>query len=490
MKKFGLYILIFVFLALPFVFYGCKNASAENLSSYAMQLSYDEKTHILKGNESVSYYNNSTEMLSAVYFHLYPNVYKLDGKNKIVSQSHIERAYPNGESEGNIEINYVKLQSDDVQYVIEGEGENLLKINLPDGLYPGQNVQIEIDFIVTLANINHRLGYGENTINFGNFYPIVCVYENGSFRKDAYSSNGDPFYSEIANYDVQLTYSSDYKLATGGDIISSENTQNLTITRVKALKMRDYSFVLSKNFKISSQRCGDVVVNYYGYVDDQNNGEALKTCIDCLSFFNKTFGDYPYNQLSVVKSNFVYGGMEYPGLVIISDEMSSREELNYVIIHEIAHQWWYGVVGSDQVYHAWQDEGLAEFSTLLFFKNCAEYGQNYNTMVNGALESYRLFERVYKNIKGETKFSMDRAIYNFETEPEYTQCTYTKGLLMFDALMQDIGEKKLVKGLKKYYKDYAFKNATPHDLIYCLSKGSGYDVEGYIKSWLDGKVVI
>ena len=482
--------MIFIFLSLPFLFYGC-GKEEYNLNTYNMTLKYDEKSQILFGSENVEYFNNSDNMFTSLFFHLYPNAYSTDRKKCIVSQTHMDEAYSNGVDSGFIDIKNVASQGKELEFDIEGDEENILKVDLTDELYPDEKVVLEINFEVKLANINHRLGVGENTINFGNFYPVSCVYENGNgFRKDVYCSNGDPFYSECANYNVELTYPSDFIIASSGEIVKEENYDNLTKIAVKSKKARDFSFVLSKKFKKAVQKLGEIDIVYCGYSEDENINECLLTCVDALKTFNQLFGDYPYSQLIISKSNFVYGGMEYPGLVIVSDDISDQNELNYVIVHEIAHQWWYAVVGSDQINHPWQDEGLAEFSTLLFFKNNTNYGEDYDKLIESATQSYRLFERVYKNITGQFDGRMDRSLYQFETEPEYTQLTYTKGVLMFDSIMHDIGEKKLEKGLKKYYKDYAFKIATPHDLIYCLSKGSGYNLDGYIKSWLDGKVVI
>lgn len=490
MKKFGIAILLFIFLALPFLFYGCKN-NGDIRTTYNMDLNFDEENYLLSGSEEVEYYNNSENAFEYLYFHLYPNAYRIDNKNKIVADNYLTKAYPNGESDGCIDIEYVKCANIELETEIEGENCNILKVVLPNDLYPDEKIILNIGFTVQLANTYHRLGYGQNTINFGNFYPIACVYENGKgFRKDLYTSNGDPFYSECSNYNVNITFPFEYQIATSGEIISNKNDENLKKISIKCEKMRDFSFILSKNFKIEKEIYQKIKINYFGYQEDDNTNECFKTCVDAVKTFSELFGEYPYGELSVAKSNFFYGGMEYPGLVLISDELKTQSEINYVIVHEIAHQWWYGVVGSDQINHAWQDEGLAEFSTLLFFKHNLEYGEDYSKLIESATQSYQLFEKVYKNVNGQVDTSMDRSLSQFATEPEYTQNTYTKGVLMFDAVMQSVGEKKLLKGFKKYYKDFSFLIATPENLIDCMNRGSGYNLESFIRSWLDGKVVI
>ena len=363
-----------------------------------------------------------------------------------------------------------------------------MQVSLSQFLNPNESVMLKIVFASYLPNINHRFGYGENTVNFGNFYPVLCVYEDG-FCEELYHYNGDPFYSEIANYDVTLKFPSEYKMASSGELISSENYDNLTKNRLKCEKIRDFSFILSKLFKKVSKNIDNTIVNYYGYCEDNNLDMCLQTCANSLQTFNRLFGDYPYSELSIAKSNFAYGGMEYSCFVIISDKIMGQDDIDYVIVHEIAHQWWYGVVGNDEYNHAWMDEGLTEFSSYLFFKENESYGKDYRQMIENANKNYKYFEKIYKNVTGSVDGRMDRPLDEFNTQPEYVQCTYTKGVLMFDSIMQNVGERKFLRALQDYYRNFRFKIAKPDDMINSFSKSTGRNLEGYIKSWIEGKVI-
>lgn len=489
-KKIFITSLLLFVLFLPMFLVGCAQ-NVTTLTNYTLNLTFDDSSYTLKGEEEICYYNNNDNMFTFLMFHLYPNAYRENAKNSIVNQTNLEKAYPNGESYGYIEINTVKVEDQETTFEVIGQDENILKIDLLCELYPEEKINIFIEFQVKLANINHRLGYGENTINFGNFYPIVCVYEEGEgFYQDLYHSNGDPFYSECSNYDVTLSYPSIYQIASTGDINKTETTNNLTKINIKSEKTRDFAFVLSEKFEKISQKLNNTTINYYGYKQDENLEESLKTCIDSVKTFNDLFGSYPYKTLNVVKSNFVYGGMEYPNLVLIGDDIAFQKDYNYVIVHEIAHQWWYGVVGNDEYNHAWQDEGLTEFSTMLFYKINKNYDENFENLVKNCLQSYKLFEKVYINITGEVDGRMDRPINEFATEPEYVQCTYTKGVLMYNSIMDTVGEKKFIKALKDYYNKFSYSIAKPEDMIASFNKSTGYNLEGFIYSWLNGKIVI
>lgn len=485
---FSLLTFIFIF---SFLINGGKNQNLK-LTNYSIQLSYNEETCVLSGNEKVEYVNNYDNMFQSLYFHLYPNAFREGAKNGVVSANNVNDAYPNGYSYGKIEILGVVYENgDNAIFEICGEDRNILFVKLLEDLYPEESVVLNITFETTLANINHRLGYGENTINLGNFYPIACVYESGKgFSQSLYHSNGDPFYSECANYDVELECSSTFQVASTGALKDFSIVENKSYSKISAEKVRDFCLVLSKKFAKVERVHQDVKVNYYGYENDANLQECLNISVDALKTFENLYGKYPYSQISIVKSNFVHGGMEYPNIVLISDKIYNQSDINYVIVHEIAHQWWYGLVGNDEYNHAWMDEGLAEYSTLLFYRENQTYGEDFAELTSSAIERYKLFEEVYNRVVGHVDGRMERPLCDFATEPEYVECTYTKGVIMFNSLREIVGEKKFISTLRNYFKEFIYKNASPPDLIACFVSSCGKNVEGFFDSWLNGRVFI
>lgn len=480
---------VFVFAA-AFLLGGCSPAKEPAQNTYTLNLSYDSDNQTLSAKQLVCYVNTSENAFSELYFHLYANAFATGRERSVVSLNKFPDAYYNGLSDGYISMESVEIEEEEADYKIEGKEENILCVTLPQLLYPDECVTIDMVYTVKLANINHRLGVGENTINFGNFYPIACVYEEGvGFSKNPYHSNGDPFYSECANYNVKIDYDQSFTLASSGDICSQSSENDRMHTTIEANNVRDFSFVLSERLVKVSEQAEGVEVNYYGYQQDENLKQNLQVAKDALIYFNETFGRYPYSQLSVVKASFLNGGMEYPNMVLVSDEVLAGD-FAYVIVHEVAHQWWYALVGNDQYNHAWMDEALAEYSTLLFFKNHPQYGEDFDEMIANAEKSYKTFVKVYTKVKGSVDGVMDKPLCEFETEPEYVQCTYTKGVLMMEGIKRTIGEKKLIKALKKYNNDFAYKTASPADFIANFIKVGGGDLEGYINSWLQDKIII
>ena len=487
MKK--ILFLFLICLILPFLVTGCSKEKV-SYSHYDISIEYNEEEHTANCKQVVNYVNNSNNTFEEIYFHLYPNAFREDAIKPLVSTANFEKAYPNGESYGEINIHNVTYEKIGLKFEIGGEDLNILMVNLPETLYPNESIKIKIEYDLKLPNINHRFGYGENTVNFANFYPIACVYEDGEgFVTDLYNSNGDPFYSDIANYEVSIRYNNKFVLANTGKVEEDRDNGEIRVVYIKADKVRDFCFVLSDKFQVVSEKVQGVEVNYY-YYDDENPKKYLQTSVKAMKTFINEFGEYPYSQVSVVKSNFCYGGMEYPNIVLISDAIDNEEEYKYVIVHELAHQWWYGLVGNNQYENAWVDEGLTEYSTALFYEKNSEYKLKYNTIIENATSSYKYFVEIYKRVYPDFDTSMNRKINEFNTEPEYIYLTYTKGMLMFDALRDYLGKSKFEKCLKFYYNEYRYKNVTAEELIECFSKKSRVNLESFFKSWILGKMVI
>ncbi len=476
------------------VFVGCKsskddlNQIGQSLSNYYMDINYNDDTKSLYAEQTLEYVNNSNALLKEVYFHLYVANFCAGAKNVPVDDIHNTQAYPNGESFATMNIIRVKLNDKDIMPQYEGEDNDLMRIDLVDALEPTTSVKIYIEYSVTLPNISHRFGYMDNNVNLANFYPVVCVYDNNGWSKNPYHANGDPFYSEMANYYVNFSCNSDLVCAFSGKAESTTD-KNTTYYTIQNTCVREFAVMLSKEFKTITKVDNNIRYNYY-YLNDDSPNKALQCAIDCINTFSEIYYPYPYSTYTVVQSNFVYGGMEYPMLSLISKEIDNYDDYLNVIVHETAHQWWYSLVGNDQYTNPWLDEALTEFSTLLFYDHNTGYNLTHENMINGMQENYNLFVSVYSDVLGSVDTSLTRNISQYPTSPEYTYCVYVKGTLMYDSLEQLIGKKQFVKAVQLYAKTYAYKIASPEDLIGCFEKSTKTNLENFFDCWLNDKVII
>lgn len=490
MKKIWI-LLITCFVA--FSLAGCKkqdnlSSLSANLSNYTIDIELDTYNKKAEVKQTVDYINSSTDALDEIKFHLYPQFFKQDCIDHVVSSTKLNDAFPNGMDYSNFEVTRVLVNKQESSVNYEGEYSDILRVDLNNSLLPEERVEISIEFNFTIPNCEHRFGYGNNTINLANFYPIACVYENGEFNTSPYNSNGDPFYSDMANYCVNICLDELYIVAgtgvkTAENIV--ENKKNLTF---EAELVRDFALVASNKFEVISEQVDNTLVEYY-YYNDENAQASLKSGVDSIKTFSKLFGAYPYKTLSIVKTDFIYGGMEYPNLIMISGDIENHDDYMNVIIHETAHQWWYGIVGNDEFKYPWLDEALTEYSTLLFYDHNKDYNFTHKELVDINKSNYSLFVSVYEEVLGSLDTSM-RAVNEYSTDPEYTYCTYVKGVLMYESLYQLIGEKAFTKGLQTYFENNKYTNAIPEDLILAFKNATNKDMHNFFSSWIEGKVVI
>lgn len=445
-------------------------------TDYKITAEYEDGT--LKGVCAVSYYNASADT-DAIEFNLYGNAYRQGATFRPVSAELNKNAYYAGESFGNMQISAVDGAK---EWKVCGRDENILQVTLPHTLKSGARAEIEIEYELKLAKVNHRTGITQKTVNLGNFYPAACARdENGAFIECEYYSDGDPFISDCADYMVEITVPEGYEIAASGTRTETESGAYYSLENA-----RDFCMVLSEEFTVLEAEADGIKVNCY-YTDGDGQ-KMLDAAVQALTCFNETFGRYEYPQFSVVQTGFAAGGMEYPALAMVSDELSG-DDMVYATVHETAHQWWYAMVGSDQLNCAWQDEGLTEYSTLYFFERHPEYGYTRTGIIRSATEAYRACYSVYGQLFGEADTTMNRHLKDFISDYEYVNIAYNKGLLLFDALRESLGDEKFFAALEDYFENYRGKIASYGEMCACFEK-TGTDVSGLFESFVEGKIVI
>lgn len=483
MKKFISVILIVCALSFCVTLSACAKDGGK-VTSYNITCTYEEETGTLSGIMNVDYYNNTDTEISDLKFNLYGNAFREDAEYYPISDTYKIRAYYAGESYGGMEIENVENCAG---WNIAGDDENILTVNLLTPIYPEENVVLTVHYTLTLARLNHRTGITANTVNLGNFYPVLCGRNTEGFVECNYYYCGDPFYSDIANYSVTINMPEKYTCASSGKLTDESLVNGRKQCTYTLNGARDFAMVLSEKFKVISENVDGVEVSYY-YVTDTNPQNSMAAAAESLKYFSDTFGKYAYPTLSVVQTGFCYGGMEYPALTMIAAGLDADNNI-YTIVHENAHQWWYAMVGSDQMNDAWQDEGLAEYSTLMFFESHPTYGFTRKGMINSATSYYRAFFTVFSQLNDVADTRMHRHLSEYASELEYNNVTYNKGMILFDMIRTSLGDEKFIGGLQKYFSENCGKIATPDDLIGCFIK-SGTDIEGLFASFLEGKILI
>ena len=484
MRKIGLALaLIITLLVLPLSI----SCSQTPKSCVSYQIECELEGEILHGKQTVTFINVTDNVINSLKFNLFGNAFRKGATFTPIAEQYKYRAYPSGVNYGEMVINQVRFQNRAQDFEIGGQDQNILIVPLENQLYPDESVSVQIDFTLQLARVISRTGINDKTINLGNFYPTLCGVDENGFYECEYYSTGDPFYSNVSDYTVQLKVDKDYLVASSGKLIEQNFQNNKAVLKYSVKRARSFAFVLSKNFEVITENHLGVTINYYYYADQSptQSVEVAKQSLDC---FTEKFGAYPFETYSVVQTRFLQGGMEYTALSMIADDL---EEQSYqeVIVHETAHQWWQVVVGNNEIEYGFLDEGLAEYSVVLFYEMHPEYNMTRQVMISSAEMTYKTFCSVSDKLFGGVNTVMLRSLKEFSSEYEYVNISYLKPCIMYDYLRTTIGEDRFFKGLKRYYQDYAFLNATPYDLVGAFER-VGAKTNGFFESFFNGKVVI
>jgi hypothetical protein len=308
------------------------------LASYTVDLTSDSTGFTWTGHQSITFTNLSPLDLSEVYLRLWDNWHGACPSTPVT-----------------------------VSNVTGGTPEALsvtctaMKITLPLPLSQNQSTAIGFDLSIVVPSGADRFGHDGNYTFIGNALPVLAVRDGSGWHLDPYTNNGESFYQLISNYDVTLTHPSTLLTPATGTSTETVNGAN-TITHATATNVREFAWAAGAFVKTTGTNTDGVTVNVYrtSAITDTQAASMMTTAKNSLAAHAARFGAYPYGEADVVLDpNFWFGGMEYPGFVL--DVISST-----ALAHELAHQWFYGIVGDDEYNSPWLDEGFTDYATDLY----------------------------------------------------------------------------------------------------------------------------
>lgn len=434
---------------------------------YSVDARLDTRRNSVSGSELFVYTNRSGVPLTEVVLRVYANDPGIAVAGSPVS------------------ISDARVEGRAAEYSLEG---SFLKLSIPGGLEPGKSTSFSFDFDEPVPQSDASgsggvYGYSDGTYSLGNFLPTVALCPGGTWDTRETPTDGDVCYYDCSDYFVSFEAPEGYMVAATGVETSRSGNTHLYV----AGSARDFEVQASRRYASASRRVGPTTVTSYFYRGDSRGGaKALDYGCDTLSQFGRHFGPYPYRRLNICEMPMEDYGMEFTGQVQIADwlyEDLSRnaEDLELTIAHEICHQWWALGVGSDSIGHPWQDESLTSFCEVL-----------YTGWQHGPAEAEKLLEDElvggYEEMREDdvAEAAVDLPVSGF-VEDEYTLAVYTKGAILFDELSGLIGDQRLEEGLRDYYMDHLFLNATREDMQAAFSSRSDglADVNALFKRWLD-----
>jgi hypothetical protein len=245
--------------------------------------------------------------------------------------------------------------------------------------------------------------------------------------------------------------------------------------------VRDFHIAISDRYEVVSGSVGDTAINSYYWPEHQACGlEILHFAEHALGLYSELFGPYPFNELDLVEADLWPWGIEWPGFILVGEPLySNPEEVcgEWHVVHEVAHQWWYSIVGNDQVDEPWVDEALANYSTMLYYRavhdaETAEAGIREH--IYGRYDSY---VRAYGDgvVGGPTRHY---------TRASYYPLVYAKGARFFHALQELMGDDAFFEGLRRYYEQYKYGIATGDELLDVMEQTYGHSLDEFYEHWI------
>lgn len=412
--------------------------------NYKMNLVYNEQKHRITGNMSVKFTNNLNKDLEILHFRLWPN-------SEEFGDNHLKVK--------NVQVNGKKADTK-----AKGTTLDISGISIPKE----KEASVSMDIDLHIPNLAHRFGWSGSQVSLGNAFPILAVHDDHGWNLDPYFADGEAFYSLSGNYDITLETPSDQIIASTGEQDSKPIMKDKrTSYHLKAKNVRDFAIIMNSRFKKKTVSIDGVNVNVY-FTDKHKKDadEMLASAQYALPHFNKTYGSYPWPELDLVTVDYVKefnGGMEFPQLAAVNiPSLKDEEDLHLTTQHEIAHQWFYGVIGNNQYREPWLDESFATFASYVSF---------YET---------HNFDWI-KNKKPKKHLTSPAAAFKDDEGKLYNDIMYDYGAKTLADLHKKLGDETFYKGMRAYYKDRKFKVATTADFIRIMEKTSGKDLKGFFQ---------
>jgi len=430
---------------------------------YKMGLYLDTSRRTMYGNTVLLTRNTSGQALSELWFTVYPNAFKDSRHSPAPSE-----AYYAGFNEGYLDFQEFKVNGQKVEYFPDGVS---LQVVLPRDIVPGEDIKIEMQWQAQIPKLAYRYGNKGGIYMLGNFYPTLNVLGRDGWHNSYNSAFGDPFCFHCADYQVSLSLPEGFLMVSTGskrETIAEDNGREVHF--IEAQNVRDFCLAVLYDYKesIYGQNRPQIIC-YSPAKQSELAGQILKQSAQILNYYACSWGSYPYLDFKIV---FVpmrgFHGMEYSGLIFLSEEFlqprTYKDHGEFILAHEIAHQWWYGMVGNDQLKEPWLDEGLANWSAYKYLK---EYrgiepacGSEFQNGINLAQEMREIVSR-----------------------QEYYRMAYSGGEAFWFALEKEMGEDTVNKVLRRYLADFRFKVASTDDLLLVIKKEARRDMSDYFHKW-------
>ncbi len=476
--------------------------------NFTIDVTLHDKDNTLDAFEKIEYINNSPDTLKFIWFHIWPNAYKNDKtafSDQMLLNGNTKFYFSDKEQKGY--INRLDFKVNNITCYIEDHPQyiDIIKVILPDPLPPSQKIILSTPFHVQLPYNFSRGGHDGESYQVTQWYPKPAVYDKNGWHSMPYLEQGE-YYSEFGNFDVRITTPKNYVVAATGELQNEDEklwllTRNnfawypirqkakvkgggikttiqkfpVSSTETKTLRyiqtnIHDFAWFADKRFIVNHDTCqlasGKIidVFTYYTLQQKEFWKNSVQYCKQAVRFYSSQLGEYPYNAVSAVQGPQSFGGgMEYPTITVISPT-SSAKELDIVIAHEIGHNWFYGILATNERDHPWMDEGINSFY---------EHRYSAEHYKETPSEERALFE-TFAGEKSDQPIETTSEKFN---EVNYNLVAYYKTSEWMRWLEEQVGKEAFDNAMKAYYNRWQFKHPQPEDFKNVLEESTGRNLD-------------
>lgn len=501
----------YALLVLALAFTSCKSSDVNSGKSksdptywqqhvdYTMTIDMDVDSYQYKGDQKLVYTNNSPDVLTHVYYHLFLNAFQPGSEMDARLQS-IEdpdsRMVNNGVSRistlkpdeiGYIKVNTLTQNGTPIQYETAG---TILEVKLAKPIQPGEKVTFNMNYDAQIPVQIRRSGRNNAegvALSMTQWYPKLAEYDFEGWHADPYI--GREFHGVWGDFDVTINIDKSYTVGGTGylqnpnEIGHGYETGTVKPTNGNTLSwhfvapnVHDFTWAADPDYIHDTMQVPDGPLLHFFYKNNleiQENWKKLQPkTVELMQYYSKEIGQYPYKQYSVIQGGD--GGMEYAMCTLITGERKFGSLVG-VTAHELAHTWFQFLLASNESKHEWMDEGFTSYISDQAMN--VIMSENKDNPYKNAYGGYYYLVKSGKE-QPQTTHS-DRYACNLA----YGITAYNKGEVFLAQLGYVIGQDNLKKTLKKYFNDFAFKHPRPIDIIRSAEKVSGLELDWYLTDW-------
>jgi hypothetical protein len=484
-------------------------------SKYEITLDVDPSARTYHGHEKVTFVNRQKRSTNYTVFFLYPNDPGLTKSQKqYISVTHI---VVNGQpAKGDQNGPYLRIDlGQELQMSKAAILEFDFQATIPEQKQTADLFSEAMDELKRMMDPKSEAetDYGvfsssKDIVNLGLWYPILSKYDPDGWDEEKYAGIGDVSFFDPADFSVSITVPTGYRVVTTGQEQSqSVKSDGSMLHVIDAPMCRDFEVELSKLFNESTRTKNGTTIRTFFLPQHSASGlSTLNTATQAFEYYSETFGSYPYTELDIVEAPLFggAGGVEFPGLVTISsmlygeDQQKEEEDplqqllskspvfdqmLEFVVAHEVAHQWWNAVVGSNSKKHPFIDEAMANYSAVLYF----EHFHGRKAAEQQMAMQMKLNYQMHRLMGGQDKPVLLPAS-SFQGSLEYAAIVYGKGALFYDQLRSLIGDPAFFATWKSYYDSYWFRIAAPDSIKIIAQKKAPLKskaIEALFQRWMN-----